>query len=598
MIRKFLPACVPLLLSSLVGCSSSPSSPGGGAGRAGTGAGSGGAHEQPDAALGGASGEGGDAGRAGGGTGPFTIGGTLTGLFGGGSVVVSNNQGDELTLTADGPFTFAKPLQSGQAYAVTVVSSPVPAVTCVASAATGTVGVENVESVAISCSLYASCGALHHAAPTLYSGFYPISIGDTPYSAYCDMATDGGGWTQVFDQDVTVANGYLKASSWAEGVNVQAPNSGQYSILAQLERLKGASPAFEFLLDWGAPNVGSVEWTQVENPIAKTAVPTTSNIVEYPTGQLDDTGCGSLGFRGLSLTAPTNSGNGVALLNGDASSTCYFWALGMSARWNAGIPTYLNPGNLTGTQRARLWMRTDAANISADTSFSPCPADGSPCAIMPLGDSITFGYSTPDAPSTGGYRIQLLRDAWAANQHITFVGESSSGPATLDNKPFPQANEGHPGYTIDDSPAVGRTGIEPLVPASLAKNEPNIVTLMIGTNDVDTNDDLANAPHRLGTLIDTITSVSPNALLVVAQMIPTQTDSENSHVQAYNAAIPALIESRVAKGRHIILVDMYSAFTKHAGYATDYLANNLHPNEEGFAVMGDTWYAAIARYLH
>jgi len=226
---------------------------------------------------------------------------------------------------------------------------------------------------------------------------------------------------------------------------------------------------------------------------------------------------------------------------------------------------------------------------SEPSPYLPCPKAPAPCVIMPLGDSITWGYNSTTG---GGYRLRLLHDIWAGNHDATFVGTGSSGPDKLDGKPFPKSNEGHSGYTIDDAPAVKRSGISPLVPDALAKYSPNVVTLMIGTNDMGTNNDVANAPTRLAHLIDTIIDKSPKALLVIAQITPTGDDKLNGLVQTYNAAIPALVQSRAAAGKHIILVDMYAPFTAHANDL-----NGLHPNDAGYDLMGDTWYAALAPHL-
>ena len=221
--------------------------------------------------------------------------------------------------------------------------------------------------------------------------------------------------------------------------------------------------------------------------------------------------------------------------------------------------------------------------------FAPCPPAGTKCVIMPLGDSITEGYNSSTG---GGYRLRLLHDIWAANHDATFVGNSSDGPSMLDGKPFPKNNEGHSGYTIDPAPAVNRSGISPLVAASLKKNTPHIVTLMIGTNDIGTNNDVANAPTRLGNLIDIITSTSPNALLVVAQITPPGDNAGNGRAQTYNAAIPGLVKTRVAAGKHIIVVDMYTPLAAHPNYM-----NGLHPNDTGYDFMGDIWYKALTPYL-
>jgi lysophospholipase L1-like esterase len=234
---------------------------------------------------------------------------------------------------------------------------------------------------------------------------------------------------------------------------------------------------------------------------------------------------------------------------------------------------------------------TDAAGdaaADAQPAYNPCPPSGTACRIMPLGDSITFGH---ESSTGGGYRVPLFQSALSANRNITFVGSQISGPAMVGGTPFPQNNEGHSGYTIDTGG--GRQGILPLAPGAINTYKPHIVTLMIGTNDVDIQLDLANAPTRLATLIDAILGADSNLLLVVAQITPTQTDSENVRVTAYNAAIPAIVSARAKQGKHILLVDMYGALTANANYKTAYLANNLHPNDAGFVVMAGVWYAAI-----
>ena len=53
----------------------------------------------------------------------FTVGGTVSGLSGSG-LVLQNNGGDDLAISADGSFTFATTVESGAAFHVTVKSQP------------------------------------------------------------------------------------------------------------------------------------------------------------------------------------------------------------------------------------------------------------------------------------------------------------------------------------------------------------------------------------------------------------------------------------------------------------------------------------------
>jgi lysophospholipase L1-like esterase len=220
-----------------------------------------------------------------------------------------------------------------------------------------------------------------------------------------------------------------------------------------------------------------------------------------------------------------------------------------------------------------------------------CPSNGTACVILPLGDSITWA----DLPPGGGYRVELFHQTLANNQLITFVGSQTNGPDTVDGKPFPRSSEGHSGYTIDTGG--GRIGISTVVDASLATYRPNVVLLMIGTNDVDLSLDLTNVANRLGALLDRIIDAAPNAMVVVAKITPTMTDSTNARVQAYNDAITALVQQRMTAGKHLLTVDMYAAFTAYPSYRTALLNDNLHPNLTGYSLMGQVWYAAIKELL-
>ncbi len=82
----------------------------------------------------------------------FTIGGTVTGLQGSGMVLEDNN-GDDLAVTANGSFAFATHVAGGATYDVTIKTQPSgPTQSCTVSGATGTVGGANVTTVVVDCS--------------------------------------------------------------------------------------------------------------------------------------------------------------------------------------------------------------------------------------------------------------------------------------------------------------------------------------------------------------------------------------------------------------------------------------------------------------
>ena len=83
----------------------------------------------------------------------YSVGGTVSGLSG--TVVLQDNGGDDLSVTANGSFTFATSLAGGAGYSVTVKTNP-SGQSCTVSNGSGTVGSANVTNVAVSCTNAAS----------------------------------------------------------------------------------------------------------------------------------------------------------------------------------------------------------------------------------------------------------------------------------------------------------------------------------------------------------------------------------------------------------------------------------------------------------
>jgi lysophospholipase L1-like esterase len=211
---------------------------------------------------------------------------------------------------------------------------------------------------------------------------------------------------------------------------------------------------------------------------------------------------------------------------------------------------------------------------------------------MPLGDSITEGYMPSGA--NGGYRVELFNQAVKAGKNLTFVGTLMNGPTTVASRSFPRRHEGHGGYTIAGGGSGALAGT--VTDTAISSQHPHIVLLSIGTNDINGNINVSTAPTRLGQLLDEIIADAPNALVVVASIIPIKGDS-SQRIQTYNATIPGLVSTRAAAGKHIVFIDNYAAFVKDANWASSQMADNLHPNDAGYAVLGRGFYGAIAALL-
>jgi len=190
--------------------------------------------------------------------------------------------------------------------------------------------------------------------------------------------------------------------------------------------------------------------------------------------------------------------------------------------------------------------------------------------VMPLGDSITEGTQVP-----GGYRIGLWQRVSSNGYRVDFVGSQFNGPSSLGD----HDHEGHPGWRIDQ--------IDANIVGWLQTFTPHTVLLHIGTNDVLQNFNLGTAPNRLSALIDHITNTAPSAEVFVAQITPLANASQDSAARTFNSAIPGIVQSKVAAGKRVHLVDMHSAIT------TADLIDGIHPTAGGYDKMAATWFNAL-----
>src|ERR1700676_3665703 len=94
----------------------------------------------------------GGGGGGGGSFGPvnYSIGGSVSGLASGTSLVLNDNGQDSITLGANSTFTFQTPLESGSKYSVTVVTQPQGQL-CTVSDPTGTVATGNINNILVTC---------------------------------------------------------------------------------------------------------------------------------------------------------------------------------------------------------------------------------------------------------------------------------------------------------------------------------------------------------------------------------------------------------------------------------------------------------------
>jgi lysophospholipase L1-like esterase len=127
-------------------------------------------------------------------------------------------------------------------------------------------------------------------------------------------------------------------------------------------------------------------------------------------------------------------------------------------------------------------------------------------------------------------------------------------------------NQGHPGFTISQIRGVAAQGLA---------FRPNVVLLHAGTNDLNrgnpANEPDADAPRRLGLLLDDVLKAVPNAVVIVAKIIPSRQAGLNANIKTFNNALAGIVAARVSKGSKVSIVDMNGLNTSSE------LSDNLHP---------------------
>jgi len=293
---------------------------------------------------------------------------------------------------------------------------------------------------------------------------------------------------------------------------------------------------------------------------------------------------GTIGSGGGGGAAGATAGTGGAVGGGGGGSGGSSGGRGGSA--GGGSAGSGGSGGSSGGQGGR--------GGSGGGAYQPCPTDGTACKVLPFGDSITYGVNDE---GNGGYRGPLFAAAVAGGRKITFTGSLSNGPNTVSGQTFPKKNEGHSGWGISEVTPYsnGNAGIATLIPSpafsSGSGGTPNIILLHIGTND-SSSFPATQMINDLKGLLDKVITNAPNALVVVAQIIPLGYGT-NDVIKAYNQAIPGVVQERAAAGKHIVLVDMFTGFTTSTMLGSD----SIHPNTTGYKFMADHFYAAIGALL-
>ena len=257
--------------------------------------------------------------------------------------------------------------------------------------------------------------------------------------------------------------------------------------------------------------------------------------------------------------------------------------------------------------------QTEIADIAAIPG-PPLPPVGDPVVIWPLGDSITWGYTTASAAdSPGGYREPLYRNLLVNGYPaMKFAGANTSNPGPLLTRDSQTNHDGYPQYTLTEINAnltanapTGKTrgnngGFWLTGTGGRSAIDPDIVLLLAGTNDIE---DGAAAPlieQRLDAMVNKIFTLRPETKIFLASIPPYPADAaKTATAKAYNLLMLSLtVPKYLSLGYDIRFVDQYANFVAGSSPAGDVViaglyGDTIHPNESGYQLMGNTWAEAL-----
>lgn len=206
-----------------------------------------------------------------------------------------------------------------------------------------------------------------------------------------------------------------------------------------------------------------------------------------------------------------------------------------------------------------------------------------PARVMMLGDSLT----------AQGEGRKVLNDRLMAEGYaVEFVGSQGAPPLR---------HEGHGGFTIgpdQSEPGSLFANVDAWVPAA----QPDVIMLLVGNNDYNGKPgvDPTRAPERLAALLDKITTLAPQATVVVGSVL--KIAWADNYAGALNREIPEIVKRQQAAGRKVLYADLHDEVDLKKG-APPYkgpdgdFVDGTHLNASGAKKLGDSWYAHLQPLL-
>ena len=253
------------------------------------------------------------------------------------------------------------------------------------------------------------------------------------------------------------------------------------------------------------------------------------------------------------------------------------------------FPYFKNLRDLATPALAALVL--SATSLAGASTEVPLLVKGGNVKVMPVGDSITLGKDG----GVGGYRRVLYEWLLAGGYRITCVGKQNlvrHGPPTCSDGSVAW-HEGYGSFRTDMilNGGTAEKQVAPSLTTTLENFKPDIVLLMLGTNDIIQNYQLDGLEARIEKIIETIYAANAKAAIVVASIAPikrAQWAEKEARVVSYNAALADIVKKQASLGRRIVFADIHASLAER-GLSQD----GVHPGALGYAQMAQVFYRVL-----
>ena len=211
--------------------------------------------------------------------------------------------------------------------------------------------------------------------------------------------------------------------------------------------------------------------------------------------------------------------------------------------------------------------------------------------ILPLGDSITQAKQGHNS-----YRRALWKKLKNSGYEVDFIGSQNTvyphgNPLESD---YDLDHEGHWGWRIDEIINGRAKKVEDgKLTDWLEIYTPDIVLILLGTNDAKQNQSVFSSVEEFKIIIDLLRKDNPNVVILLAKITPLKKAKDNEKIIALNKAIQGIAETKSTSQSPVIIVDQYSEFSG----ATD-TYDGVHPNPVGEEKLATKWFISLKKLLN